>query len=148
LDPRTAVHVVRLGYLFGPGEVARPSRSQVSLVAGWLTAARKGQPLAVRSDDPKRDWTCTTDLAPALERVVDGPSTGHPVHLGSPHVYRDSALATLIASQTPGTEVVTVPATGRVKPPMVPSDIPPLRGFGWTDPTAGVRALLAEEVAT
>lgn len=148
LDPRTAVHAVRLGYLFGPGEVARPSRSRVSLVAGWLAAAREGQALAVRSDDPKRDWTFTPDLAAALERVVEGPSAGRPVHLGSPHVYRDSALATLIASHTPGTEVVTVPATGRVKPPMIPSDIPSLRGFDWTNPTAGLRALLAEEVAT
>jgi hypothetical protein len=31
---------------------------------------------------------------------------------------------------------------------MVPSDIPALRGFGWTDPAAGLQALLAEEVAT
>jgi nucleoside-diphosphate-sugar epimerase len=148
LDQGIAVHVVRLGYLFGPGEVARPSRSRVSLVAGWLGAARDGQPLAVRSDDPPRDWTFTSDLAPALARVVDGPSAGRPVHLGSPHVCRDRALATLIASQVPGTKTVTVPATGRVKPPMVPSDIPSLRGFGWTDPHAGLRALLAEEVAT
>jgi nucleoside-diphosphate-sugar epimerase len=148
LDPGTAVHVVRLGYLFGPGEVGRPSRSRVSLIAGWLAAAREGQALAVRSDDPKRDWTFTSDLAAALERVVDGPAAGRPVHLGSPHVYRDSALASLIASQVPGAETLTESAVGRVKPPMVPSDIPSLRGFRWTDPTAGVRALLAAEVAT
>jgi nucleoside-diphosphate-sugar epimerase len=96
LDPGTAVHVVRLGYLFGPGEVGRPSRSRVSLIAGWLAAAREGQ----------------------------------------------------AASQVPGAETLTESAVGRIKPPMVPSDIPSLRGFRWTDPTAGVRALLAAEVAT
>ena len=141
-----AVHVVRLGYLFGPGEVARPSRTSVSLVGRWLTAARGGQPLAVRSDDPTRDWTFAPDLAAALEKVVDGGSAGHTVHLGSPHVYTDSALATLIARQFPGTETVTVPAASPVKPPMVPSDIPALRGFHWTDPAAGLQALLAGEV--
>jgi nucleoside-diphosphate-sugar epimerase len=148
LNESTAVHVVRLGYLFGPGEAAKSSRTGVSLVAGWLAAARDGQELAVRSDDPKRDWTFTPDLAVALERVAAGPAAGHPVHLGSPHVLTDSALAALIADGVPGSETVTVPASGRVKPPMIPSDIPALRGFDWTDPRSGLQALLAEEVAT
>ncbi len=143
----TAAHVVRLGYLFGPGEAARPSRLGVSLVARWLAAARGGQPLAVRSDDPTRDWTFTPDLASALERVVAGPSAGHPVHLGSPHVCTDMAFATLIASRVPGAELVTVPAPGPVKPPMVPSDIPALHDFGWTDPAAGLQVLLSGAVA-
>ena len=146
LDSQTEVQVVRLGYLFGPDEIARPSRVGVSLVAGWLAAARQGQALAVRSDDPLREWTFTSDLAVALEQVVDGPSAGHPVHLGSTHVSRDSAFAALIASELPGTELVTVPAEGPVKPPMVPSDIPALRDFAWTDLTTGLRALLAAEV--
>ena len=144
---RTAVHVVRLGYLYGPDEVSRPSRQEVSLVAGWVAAARSGRPLAVRSDDPARDWTFTPDLAPALERLVDGPPAGRPVHLGSPHVRRDSALAQLIAAEIPGAETVTVPAAERAKPPMIPSDIPSLRDFAWTDPRSGVRALLAGAAA-
>ena len=147
LPQGTAVHVVRLGYLFGPDELARPSRLGVSLVARWLAAARDGQPLEVRSDDPRRDWTFAPDLASALEGVVAGPSAGHPVHLGSPHVCTDSAFANLITSQVPGAEPVTVPATRPVKPPMIPSDMPALRGFGWTDPAAGLRVLLSGEVA-
>ena len=35
-----AAHVVRLGYLYGPEEVARHSRQRVSLVARWIDAAR------------------------------------------------------------------------------------------------------------
>lgn len=148
LEEDTAVHVVRLGYLFGPSEVISPSRSGVSLVASWLAAARDGQPLEVRSDDPKRDWTFTGDLAAALERLADEPAAEHPVHLGSPHVITDRALATLIAGQVSGAETVTMPAGRRMKPPMIPSDIPALRGFDWTAPQAGLRTLLAEEVAT
>ena len=146
-DRGTAVHVARLGYLFGPAEVARPSRQGVSLVAGWLAAARNGHPCEVRSDDPVREWTFTPDLAAALERVANAPPAGRPLHLGSPHVCRDRELASLIASEARGVGVVTVPAVGRVKPPMIPSDIPALRGFGWTEPHVGLRALLAEEVA-
>ena len=146
LDSKTEVHVVRLGYLFGPGEVARPSRVDVSCVASWLAAARQGKALEVRSDDPLREWTFTSDLAVALEQVVDGPSVGHAVHMGSTHVSRDSAVAALIASEFPGTESVTVSAEGLVKPPMIPSDIPALRDFVWTDPNTGLRTLLAAEV--
>lgn len=142
LESTTVGHVVRLGYLFGPGEAARPSRPGVSLVAGWLAAARDGQPLEVRSDDPLRDWTFTPDLAAALERVVDGPPAGHPVHLGSSHVVSDGAFAALISAQLPGTQVVRVQAECVVKPPMVPSEIRTLLDFGWTDPAAGLRALL------
>lgn len=148
LDPDTAVHIVRLGYLFGPGEVARPSRTKVSLVARLLAAARAGLPLSVRSDDPRRDWTFTPDLAKALEILVDGPPAGGPVHVGSRHVVTDSAVASLIAEHVPGATTVPMPAPGPAKPPMVPSDIPALRDFQWTDLTVGLRALLAEEART
>jgi nucleoside-diphosphate-sugar epimerase len=141
LGPDTAAHVVRLGYLFGPGEVARPSRLGLSLVAAWRAAARDGRPLEVRSDDPERDWTFAPDLAPALARLLEGPAADRPVHLGSPHVVRDGDLADLVAALHPGVERVTVPATGRVKPPMAPSDLPALRGFAWTDPASGLRTL-------
>jgi nucleoside-diphosphate-sugar epimerase len=144
----TAVHVMRLGYLFGPGEVERASRRCVSLVAGWLAAAQEGRPLAVREDDPVRDWTFTADLAPALERVVAGPPAGRPLHLGSPHIYSDRAWATLIADQVEGATLETVPAGPSVKPPMIPSVIAALRGFEWTDPGSGLRALISGMVAT
>lgn len=140
-DDTGAVHVVRLGYLFGPHEVARPTRQGVSLVARWITAARAGQPLEVRADDPVREWTFAPDLARALERVVEGPPAGRPVHLGSPRVMRDSQVAALIAADVPGAKIVTVPAVGPVKPPMVPSDIAALRDFVWTDVPDGLRVL-------
>jgi len=142
------IHVVRLGYLFGPGEVARPTRPGVSLVARWMAAANEGRGLEVRDDDPAREWTFTPDLAPALERLVAHPSERRPIHLGSPHVLRDSELAGLIVDEFPGTDVVTVPAGAPVKPPMLATDRPALRDFPWTDPATGIRALLnAEAVA-
>lgn len=146
LYSETTAHVVRLGHLFGPSEVARPSRLGLSLVAGWLAAAQQGQSIAVRSDDPLRDWTFTSDLAPALEQLADGPSAGYPVHLASTYISSDSKFAALIASEFPGIELVTVPAEGRVKPPMVPSDIPVLRDFEWIDPLTGLQTLLTAEV--
>ncbi len=140
-----AVHVVRLGYLFGRGETARRSRQGVSLVARWLAAAQDGRPLEVRSDDPSRDWTFTPDLAAALARLVEGPPMGHPIHVASPFVCTDRAIASLIADELGGAALATVPAVGPVKPPMRASEVPALRGFQWTTPRAGLRALLAGE---
>lgn len=143
LEGSTSGHVVRLGYLFGPGEETRLSRVGVSLVAGWMAAAREGRPLRVRADNPLRDWSFTPDLAPALERLAAGAPAGHPVHLGSPHVLADRAMATLVAEAFPGAGVETVPAGSPVKPPMSPSRIPALDDFHWTDPATGVGLLMS-----
>jgi nucleoside-diphosphate-sugar epimerase len=148
LDGVADAHVVRLGHVYGPNEVARPSRLRVSLVAEWLAAARAGRPLSVRTDDPARDWTFAPDLAPALARVAAGGSAGRPLHLGSPHVKTDRALAALVARRFPGTSLSVQPAPTPLKAPMAPSDIPALRGFVWTDLDAGVAALLATAGAT
>jgi len=136
-----AVHVVRLGYLFGPDEVARRTRPGVSHVARWFDAAQAGRPLEVRADDPAREWTFVPDLAEALERVVEAGAAGRPIHLGSPRVMRDSEVAALITAAIPGAQTVTVPAEGPVKPPMIPSVIPSLRDFVWTDVPTGLRTL-------
>ncbi|MGI9628079.1 MAG: NAD-dependent epimerase/dehydratase family protein [Longimicrobiales bacterium] len=147
VGPDTHAHVVRLGYLFGPGEAPRSTRPHVSPVAAWRKALREGRSLEVRADDPAREWTFAPDLAGALALVVDGPPAGRPVHLGSPHVWKDSAIAALIAAQAPGAETVTAPAIGKMKPPMIPSDIPALRSFDWTDPAEGLRLLDTEDGA-
>jgi len=148
LSSDTAAHVVRLGYLYGPGERVRPSRERVSLVARWLGAARAGEPLDVRSDDPVREWTFAPDLAAALERVVDAAPIGHPIHLGSPCIHRDSEIAALIAGMVPGTHVQRVPAEGRVKPPLIPSEVPALLDFAWTDVPTALVTIVAGEVTT
>jgi UDP-glucose 4-epimerase len=139
-------YIVRLGYLYGPGEVARPTRTNVSLVARWIDAAARGQPLSVPADDPRRDWNFAPDLAPALLRLTAAAPTGRPLHLTSGHVMHDSALARLIASAHPGATVRTGPALG-AKPPAVPSILPALDGFPWTPREAGLAALLSERTA-
>lgn len=147
LQDVTIPHVVRLGYIFGPHETARPSRANVSLVAQWRAAARSGKPLAVRADDPARDWTYVADLAPALASLVASGSGGRIVHLASKHVARDSAMALRIARHYPGATCVTTPAALPVKPPMRACDVPCLRSFVWTDPSAALERMEAAEAA-
>lgn len=148
LAGRAAAHVVRLGYVYGPGEAPRPSRQRVSLMAEWLAAAAAGRPLAVRADDPARDWTFAPDLAPALARLADGAARVRPVHLASPHVLHDSSLAQLIADRHPGVEIVTVPAAVPAKPPMAASAcVAAVKDTPWTPVEAALDRLLLREVS-
>lgn len=146
LEGLSAAHVVRLGYLYGPHETARPTRARPSIVARWLAAARDGQPLLVPADDPTRDWTFTPDLAPALARLIARPPTGRVVHLCSPFTSPDSAMAAIIAAHVPGAVCATGPAIGAAKPPMHASDLSHL-GLRWTAPDAALAQLVAGEVA-
>ncbi len=139
-------HIVRLGYLYGPGEAARPTRANVSLVARWLDAAARGEALVVPADDPRRDWTYAPDLAPALVRLVGAAPAGRPLHLSSGHILSDAQLARLIARAHPRAIVRSGAALG-AKPPAIPSVIPVLEGFRWTSPDAGLAALLSERAA-
>jgi nucleoside-diphosphate-sugar epimerase len=115
-------------------------------VARWLAAAREGRPLAVPADDPARDWTFTPDLAPALARLAALPPAARPVHLCSPFVRKDSAMAALLAARVPGAVCVTAPATAFPKPPMRASDLSRLGDLRWTAPEAALTLLTAAEV--
>ena len=139
-------HVVRLGYLYGPGETARPSRTTLSLVRRWCDAAERGEALTVPADDPRRDWTWAPDLARALLRLAGAASANRPLHLTSGHILSDGQLARLIARTNPRAIVRMGPAIG-AKPPAIPSSIPALDGFSWTAPEHGLAALMAERTA-
>lgn len=145
-DSGVAVYTVRLGYLYGPNEVPSDTRRRLSVVAQWLRAARAQQPLVVRHDDPARDWTCVTDLAPALQALVAHAAPDRPVHMASPHVVRDRAMAALVADHVPGATIACRQGDGVVKPPMQPSDLPALQAFPWTTPAHGIARLAAAEV--
>lgn len=145
LDGWCAAHVVRLGYVYGPHETVRPSRTRVSAVAEWLTAARRGQPLEIRADDPRRDWTFAPDLAPALARLLDVPARSRPIHLASPHVLSDSAMARVVAAAFDSATCARVEPPGPAKAPMRASDLCCLRTFPWTEPSSGIARILSAE---
>jgi nucleoside-diphosphate-sugar epimerase len=141
-----ATHVVRLGYLYGPHEVARTTRARVSLVQTWVDAARAGQDIVVSATDARRDWTFVADLAPALARIVVGQGRGRPVHLCTPTATADRDVASAIAARFAGVVVRTGQA-GPTKAPMAPSNLVDLQGFAWTSLDAGLDAICRAGVA-
>lgn len=142
-----AAHVLRLGYLYGPHETTRPSRSRLSPVARWLAAARDGVRLEVTDDDPARDWTFTPDLAPVLAKLMKRGSAECPMHVCSPYVVKDSAMAQRIVSLVPGASYGMRPAAAPTKPPMRASNLSYLGYLRWTSPDEALARLVATEVA-
>jgi UDP-glucose 4-epimerase len=137
--------VLRLGYLYGPNEITRPSRRRVSLLQAWREDAAAGRPLIVAGNDPRRDWTFAPDLARAIPRVIAGPVHAGPLHLCTPDAVSDLTLAGLIGDCYPGVRIERGPATV-AKAPMRPSRHPALDDFAWTPLAAGL-ALLSGRVA-
>ena len=74
-SPTLSVLVVRLGYLYGPFEAARSSRTNVSLIRTWLDDARAGRRLSVQTPFVRRDWTYVRDLPRALDALLVGDSS-------------------------------------------------------------------------
>ncbi len=137
---------VRLGYLYGPHEAPRATRRRVSMIRGWLDTAAAGGTIAVDAGDPRRDWTWTPDLAPALAALLAGPGRAAPIHLCNPETPRDSLVADRIARLFPQTRIAQT-VTQAVKPPMVPSALPALDSVRWTGIDAGLTALAGQAVA-
>jgi nucleoside-diphosphate-sugar epimerase len=132
-----ATHVLRLGYIYGPNEVARTTRARVSLVQAWVNAAQAGEDIVINGTDARRDWTFAPDLAPAIARIVAGKGRVRPVHLCPPTALADRDVANAIAARFPGVIVKSGP-TAPTKAPMVPSNLPELHGFAWTSLAVGL----------
>ncbi len=109
-------------------------------------AGRGARRAAARSCRPTiraRDWTFTPDLAPALARLVARPPAGRPVHLCSPFIVTDSAMAAQHRRARAGRRLrdrsrPSAPA----KPPMRASDLSRLGVVRWTAPDAALAQLV------
>ena len=139
-------HVLRLGYLYGPGEIPRPTRQRVSMLRQWLSDAADGKPLTVAANDPRRDWTFAPDLARAIARLIMTKGSARPLHLCTPDAVPDSTLAALIAARYPGTRITAGRAIP-TKAPMRPSAHPALDGFRWTPLAEGLDTLAGQRAA-
>jgi len=137
LPQGTKPFCLRLGYLYGPAEVARPTRARVSLIADWIAQARRGEVIALATPAPRRDWTFVPDLAPAIARLIAGPGDVMPRHLCAPDAPSDAEAVAALRRIFPRLAVQDVPAPAS-KAPMRPSRFAALDGFRWTDLATGL----------
>lgn len=139
--PGIRTYCLRLGYLYGPDEAARPTRQRVSLMQDWVDRAARGEPIDVADPAPRRDWTFVPDLAPAIDRLLGGPGDPVPRHLCAPVAVSDAEVAALLVREYPGLTLRRVPSPG-VKAPMRPSPLAALEGFPWTNVATGLSRIV------
>jgi UDP-glucose 4-epimerase len=139
--PEARTFCLRLGYLYGPDEAARPTRQRVSLMQEWIDRAGRGEALDVADPAPRRDWTFVPDLAPAIDRLLAGPGDPVPRHLCAPVAVSDAEVAALLVREYPGVTLRRVPSPP-MKAPMKPSRLAALEGFAWTDVATGLSRIV------
>ncbi|PJE27973.1 Nucleoside-diphosphate-sugar epimerase [Pseudooceanicola antarcticus] len=137
-EPDFAALPLRLGNIFGPGEVARPSRPGLSLpqrlhaeaVQGMLRSGRAGA---------LREWAWLPDLAQGVAALLEALPDVEPgvLHAGTPPAIGDEALAELIAPGVPR----HFATDGPMRPPMGSCRRSPMALLDWTAIPAGLAAL-------
>ena len=143
-EPGFATLSLRLGYIFGPDERLRPTRTHLSLVARMWAQAQTGDRLVVVEGDTRREWAWLPDLARGIVALCrEMPDSGI-LHAGTPPVLCDWDLARLIAARHAGAMVVRRGApAGPVKPPMASILPSPLTSLAWTDMARALDQMIA-----
>lgn len=144
MSPSLATLTIRLGYIYGPHERSRPTRTSTSAVRRWLDQAERGEPIAVATPETQRDWTYAGDLAEALVAALELLPRPGVVHLGCGVAVSDLEVARTIAAISPGTRIDVRPAAGEpaVKAPMASSFALPVNWTSLADGIAATRATL------
>ena len=137
-EPGFATLPLRLGNIFGPGEVARPSRPGLSLPPRLHAEAGQGV-LRSGRDGAVREWAWLPDLAQGVAALLEALPEVEPgvLHAGTPPAIGDEALADLVAPGAPR----DFATDGPMRPPMGSCRRSPLALLDWTSIPAGLAAL-------
>ena len=146
------VVAVRLGNVYGPRDLPRPTRPRVSLVARLVRQAVQNGVIQVYAPDERRDWTFAPDIGDCIHNLLAAPRLAHSLYqLIGPEVLTTQEVATYIQRALPGTELVIHPETE--------PGIPPLTRLGtfsgarferemevvhWTPFSSAIGAVIAE----
>ena len=134
---------LRLGNVYGPGEIARPSRPRVSLVQQMLDTAASGEPVRVETPDATRDWTFAPDIGRHVARLVRAPVLPGPLlHLVASLPVTDRTLAETIAAARPGTRIVPGAGVAAIRPPLETRSPERRAAAEWTSLATGIAATL------
>ena len=142
---------VRLSTPYGPMERITGHRAVMSVFYDWTGRAARGESITAEDMDQGRDYTYVADIADGIRTVLDAPSLPHGLYnitAGKWVTFQE--ILDLVLEMSPGTEVVTPPAS-QVKPGSEGYARGPLSGhrlfddLGWT-PKYDLKAGLADYI--
>ncbi|MDX2138778.1 MAG: NAD(P)-dependent oxidoreductase [Chloroflexota bacterium] len=106
------IAVVRLGNVYGPGELPRPSRPRISRVGRMIHEALTARRISFDTFAPARSWTFAPDIGAAVRALLEAPKPNHDLYNVATHeTLSPRAIAEAIHKHLPDTEIVTVAGT-------------------------------------
>jgi UDP-glucose 4-epimerase len=101
---------MRISNAYGPGQ---PTGTGLGVIAHWLAAAAKGEPLRIfGSPETTRDFIYIDDVCDAFQRVISSESPPLILNIGSGSPTKLAEVAEIIADIVDGIEIVHEPDRG------------------------------------
>jgi UDP-glucose 4-epimerase len=101
---------MRISNAYGPGQ---PTGTGLGVIAHWLAAAAKGEPLRIfGSPETTRDFIYIDDVCDAFQRVISSESPPFILNIGSGSPTKLAEVAEIIADIVDGIEIVHEPDRG------------------------------------
>jgi UDP-glucuronate 4-epimerase len=73
-------YAVRIGPVYGPNEISRPTRPRISAVGRMLDHLRRGVPISICGGAITRDWTHVDDIAGGIDALARAAKPLHSVY--------------------------------------------------------------------
>jgi UDP-glucose 4-epimerase len=146
------VIAARLGNIYGPGEVPRPTRPRMSLVARLVQQAVKTGVIQVYAPTERRDWTYAPDVGEGIHYLLTAARLEHSLYqLIAPDVLTTLDLAARIQAALPGIERIVHAGPEPGVPPLTRLGTPTGTRFThelgydrWTPFADGLQAVIHE----
>jgi nucleoside-diphosphate-sugar epimerase len=101
------IAAVRLGNVYGSGELPRPSRTRISRVGRMIHEALTERRIAVEPSVPARSWTFAPDIGVAVCALLEAPQIHHALYnVASEEMLSQRDIAETIQHLLPDVELV------------------------------------------
>jgi nucleoside-diphosphate-sugar epimerase len=106
-DHARDIAALRLGSIYGPGELPRLSRPRISRVGRLIHDALTEGQITVDTTMRKQGWTYAPDVGAAARALLETPTLNHALYnVASEEVLSAPAIAEAISGLLPGTRVI------------------------------------------
>ncbi|MBL8164408.1 MAG: NAD(P)-dependent oxidoreductase [Anaerolineae bacterium] len=152
LHDQQDVVAVRLGNIYGPGEIPSATRPRVSLVARLVAQAVQTGQIQVYAPAERRDWTFAPDVGHGIQRLLSAPRLEHSLYqLIAPEILTTLDIAAHIQRALPDIELVIHEEAEPGIPPLTRLGTPTGARFAdelhfdrWTPFAEGIRAVIRD----
>jgi nucleoside-diphosphate-sugar epimerase len=145
---RRDIAAIRLGSIYGPGELPRPSRPRISRVGRMIHDALTEGQIAIDTNLRAQSWTYAPDVGAAARALLEATELHHALYnVASEETLSPHAIADTICAALPNMRVVSTagePSHDKRRHTLSSQRLREETGFdAWTPFASGIRAAIA-----